>query len=46
MPYNNSLKPTITRVTLYAVEKQIPVPRYGGLIPPFYSHKGYEYNIA
>gem|GEM_PF-4096777 len=30
---NKSLKPTATRVTLFA-EKAKPAPRYGGLVPP------------
>lgn len=30
---DNSLKPTVTNVTLFA-EKQNPVPRYGDFIPP------------
>ena len=32
-PHNNSLKPTVTRVTHFA-EKAKPAPRYGGLVPP------------
>ena len=31
--YNNSLKPTVTRVTPFA-HKAKPAPRYGGLVPP------------
>ena len=33
--YNNSLKPTVTRVTPFA-EKAKPAPRYGSLVPPLY----------
>ena len=32
---NNPLKPTATRVTLFAA-KANSAPRYGGLVPPFY----------
>ena len=32
--YNNSLKPTITRVTHFAQIAKL-LPHYGGLIPPF-----------
>jgi len=35
LAHNNSLKPTATRVTLFA-EKAKPAPRYGGLVPPLY----------
>jgi len=35
---NNPLKPTATRVTPFA-EKAKPAPRYGGLVPPFYTEK-------
>jgi hypothetical protein len=34
-PLNKSLKPTVTRFTLFA-DKANPAPRYGGLVPPFY----------
>ena len=38
LPPNNSLKPTITRVTHFA-EKAKCAPHYGGLIPPLYGNK-------
>jgi hypothetical protein len=34
LPWNKSLKPTVTRVTPFA-EMANPAPRYGGLVPPF-----------
>jgi hypothetical protein len=37
-PYNNPLKPTVTRVTHFA-EKAKTTPRYGGLAPPLYAQK-------
>jgi len=36
MLHNKSLKPTVTHVTHFA-EKAKPAPRYGSLVPPFYT---------
>jgi hypothetical protein len=36
VPYNKSLKPTVTRVTPFA-EMANPAPRYGGLVPPLHA---------
>ena len=33
--HNKSLKPTVTRVTLFAAKAK-PAPRYGSSVPPFY----------
>jgi hypothetical protein len=38
MPANKSLKPTATRVTLFAEEAN-PAPHYGGLVPPLHAGK-------
>jgi len=35
-PANKSLKPTATRVRRFA-EMANPAPRYGALVPPFYT---------
>ena len=39
--HNNPLKPTVYACHVLCGKKQIPVPRYGGLVPPSMHYKNH-----
>lgn len=43
LTWNNSLKPTATRVTFFAAKAKL-APYYGGLIPPLACYKNVNLN--